>query len=101
MNRFQKDTSNLHLRRIAELPEYISDSPSFKNMRAERNLIRNEDKLKGWDVKTEYHAQLKTKEGIVDFWYTRNKWQFKGEMFYGRKPKWLTDLINRTLRESD
>jgi len=36
--------------------------------------------------------------GWIDWWYTRNKWMFQGEMFYGRKPNWLTQLIQEKLQ---
>jgi len=60
-----------------------SASKDHRDVRGVRNLERNKDKLDGWDI---------------DWWYTRNKWMFQGEMFYGRKPNWLTQLIQERLQ---
>jgi hypothetical protein len=75
-----------------------SASKDHRDVRGVRNLERNKDKLDGWDIKTEYHARLEVEGGWIDWWYTRNKWMFQGEMFYGRKPNWLTQLIQERLQ---
>lgn len=73
----------------------LSLTKEHKLARGLRNLAVNEDKLKGWTVKSPYHAQLRLKEGLIDWWFTRNKWQYKGKMYYGSLPNWIKALIEK------
>lgn len=72
-----------------------------KQVRGDRNLDRNKTKLDGWNIKTPYHARLEVDGGFIDWWYTRNKWMFQNQMFYGRKPAWLTDLIKKAMESKE
>lgn len=99
-----KDTTNAEIADALygeKAKDYLwSICDDHRQVRGVRNLERNKSKLDGWDIKTEYHARLEVKGGWVDWWYTRNKWMFQGKMFYGRKPAWLTRLIQERLHDA-
>ena len=98
-----KNTTNAEIAKELysdEAKNYLwSASKDHRDLRGVRNLERNKDKLDGWDIKTDYHARLEVEGAFVDWWYTRNKWLYKGKMYYGNKPGWLTALIERALQK--
>lgn len=65
----------------SEIAEYFRDHKEYHRERRERNLRSANDE--GWKKHTEYHWSRQLNGKRLDYWPSRNKFQYQGRVMVG------------------
>lgn len=68
---------------MSELSEYWRDVKEADKERKERNLKKANENSDGWTKHTDYHWSRKLNGDRLDYWPSRNKFQYKGRVMVG------------------
>lgn len=65
----------------SEISEYFRDHKEYHKERRERNLKNANPE--GWKIHTEYHWSRQLNGKRLDYWPSRNKFQYEGRVMVG------------------
>jgi hypothetical protein len=65
--------------------------------RRQRNLEQNKQSKLPWKEFTPWHWRVTLQGDALDFWPTKNKWRWRGDIYHGD----VEGFINKRLEEPD